>query len=148
MRFWGLVLVGLCGLPAPVAADQNCSAPTGIMDLKEQGYFATSAMHGHVLSVTCIASAMVVGNYENASHIAKMKLGLKTKGGTRSDEFGYIEPSQEMWERGYAFRTQATRFAASANAAHRVSSEENQNRAHREFLELLTHCEGCHATLR
>lgn len=151
MPFYGPIVVLLSSLllfmPAPAAAEQDCSRSSGVMDLKDLDRFAQSAMHGHVLYVTCIASALVIGNYENASYIATTKLGLNTKGGFLSKKFGYNEPSQDIWERGYDFRLQATRFAASAKATASVKSEANRFRTHREFVELLTHCQGCHETM-
>ncbi|MCW8915832.1 MAG: hypothetical protein OQK24_08255, partial [Magnetovibrio sp.] len=100
----------------------------------------------HMVYVTCIASALSVENYANASIIAKQKLGLKTKGGQRSAVWSYREPSQELWEKGYAFRTQATRFAASANAAAQLPTEFNKTRTNKEYLNLLSLCQDCHAS--
>lgn len=149
MRFAIFALIALFSTFATaVHAEQryDCEKTAGFTNTLSLDRAAGTAMHGHVIYVTCIAAALNVKNYANASHIAATKLGLNTKGGQRSGILGYREPSQELWEKGHAFRRQATRFAASANAAARVPNDANRLRTYGEFLHLLSLCQGCHAT--
>lgn len=98
-----IVLWGMHGLPAQAETAQDCSSPVGVMESMELRKLGNSLMDEHVGIITCIASSLTVGNYENASRIAAVKLAALTTGGKRSGELGYNEPSQILWERGYAF---------------------------------------------
>ena len=143
-----ILTIILCLAPTIAYAEEpyDCARKDGQTNLHKLDESIGSSMHGHMAYATCIAAALAVENYANASYIARTKLGVSTKGGQRSKYFGFREPSQELWEKGFVFRQQASRFAFSAQAASQVPDTVNRERTIQEYLQLLTLCQDCHRT--
>ena len=145
-RLIPMIILCLASTLANANEQYDCARIDGLTDLSKLDESISTSMHGHMMYATCIASALAVENYANASYVARSKLGVSTKGGQRSKYFGFREPSQELWEKGFGFRKQASRFAFSAQAASQVPDTMNRERTIKEYLQLLTLCQDCHRT--